>query len=115
MPCLDADAPSRKDPHLSEFLHWLVINIPGQSINRGSEEFPYRPPRPPVGTGPHRYYLLVFKQEKRISARNVESRARFDALAFARQNGMGEPIAGIFFKVLEFDLLIASVHSPGFK
>ncbi|KAK6060093.1 phosphatidylethanolamine-binding protein [Cooperia oncophora] len=67
---IDADAPSRKDPHLSEFLHWLVINIPGQSINRGSEEFPYRPPRPPVGT-----VLVLFQPLQKVGNDSVEKPA----------------------------------------
>ncbi|XGW29472.1 hypothetical protein V3C99_008917 [Haemonchus contortus] len=95
---VDLDAPSKKDPSLSEFLHWLVVNIHGQSINSGHELASYRGPRPPVGSGPHRYYFLVFKQKNPIPKKDVESRPRFDALAFARQNGMGDPIAGNFFK-----------------
>ncbi|VDO32496.1 unnamed protein product [Haemonchus placei] len=97
-PCSDLDAPSKKDPSLSEFLHWLVVNIHGQSINSGHELASYRGPRPPKGSGPHRYYFLVFKQKNQIPRKEVESRPRFDALAFARQNGMGDPIAGNFFK-----------------
>ncbi|KAK5972126.1 hypothetical protein GCK32_019100 [Trichostrongylus colubriformis] len=46
----------------------------------------------------HRYYLLVFKQQSRIS-KDVESRERFDVSAFARQNGLGEPVAASFFRV----------------
>ena len=32
---LDPDAPSRAKPSRREFLHWLVVNIPGNDIGQG--------------------------------------------------------------------------------
>ncbi|KAK5965595.1 hypothetical protein GCK32_004420, partial [Trichostrongylus colubriformis] len=72
---IDVDAPSKNDPHLSDFVHWLAVNIHGQSVSNAYELLSYRGPRPPAGKGEHRYYLLVFKQQSRIS-KDVESRER---------------------------------------
>jgi phosphatidylethanolamine-binding protein len=32
---IDPDVPSRQNSRYSEFLHWLVVNIPGDDIERG--------------------------------------------------------------------------------
>ncbi|PIO76166.1 phosphatidylethanolamine-binding protein [Teladorsagia circumcincta] len=96
---IDADAPSRKDPYMSEFVHWLVVNIHGQTIDNANELVSYRGPRPPAGMGSHRYYFALFKQQSIIPAKKLESRARFDTLAFATEYGLGEPIAGNFFQM----------------
>jgi hypothetical protein len=52
----DKDAPS------SPFIHWIVANIEDNDINDGEDVFPYMPPQPPVGSGPHRYILEIFRQ-----------------------------------------------------
>ena len=31
----DPDAPSRKNPTKREWLHWMVVNIPGNKLNMG--------------------------------------------------------------------------------
>ncbi|NXF12165.1 RM38 protein, partial [Smithornis capensis] len=55
------------DGHLrdadSEYLHWLVTNIPGNDIKSGKEICHYLPPFPAMGTGYHRFIFLLFKQE----------------------------------------------------
>nr|XP_041575817.1 39S ribosomal protein L38, mitochondrial isoform X2 [Taeniopygia guttata] len=54
------------DGHLrdadSEYLHWLVTNIPGSDIKAGKEMCHYLPPFPAMGTGYHRFIFLLFKQ-----------------------------------------------------
>ncbi|KFQ40967.1 hypothetical protein N333_00956, partial [Nestor notabilis] len=55
------------DGHLrdtdSEYLHWLVTNIPGNDIKLGKEICHYFPPFPAMGTGYHRFIFLLFKQD----------------------------------------------------
>ncbi|KAK5850426.1 hypothetical protein PBY51_001308 [Eleginops maclovinus] len=58
------------DEHLldneAEYVHWLVGNIPGGSVQAGEELCHYLPPFPAKGTGFHRYVYVLFKQEARI-------------------------------------------------
>ncbi|XP_053565150.1 39S ribosomal protein L38, mitochondrial [Bombina bombina] len=58
------------DGHLrdteSEYVHWLVGNIPGNQVYSGEEICHYFPPFPAQGTGYHRHIFLLFKQEKHI-------------------------------------------------
>ncbi|XP_065708676.1 large ribosomal subunit protein mL38-like [Patagioenas fasciata] len=54
-----------RDTH-SEYLHWLVTNIPGNDIQAGKEICHYLPPFPAMGTGYHRFIFLLFKQDHRI-------------------------------------------------
>ena len=57
LPCLpsllfpDPDARSRANPTLREFLHFLVVNIPGTDISKGDVLFEYIGSGPPQGTG----------------------------------------------------------------
>ena len=43
-------------PHI----HWAVINIPGNEINKGKVILPYKGPAPPEGSGTHRYIFMLF-------------------------------------------------------
>ncbi|NWU96569.1 RM38 protein, partial [Upupa epops] len=58
------------DGHLretdSEYLHWLVTNIPGNNIQSGKEICHYLHPFPAMGTGYHRFIFLLFKQDRPI-------------------------------------------------
>lgn len=58
------------DGHLrdtnSEYVHWLVGNIPGNQVHAGDEICHYFPPFPAKGTGYHRHIFILFKQEERI-------------------------------------------------
>ncbi|KAG8430571.1 hypothetical protein GDO86_020362 [Hymenochirus boettgeri] len=55
------------DGHLreteSEYVHWLVGNIPGSQVLSGEEICHYFPPFPAKGTGYHRHVFILFKQE----------------------------------------------------
>jgi len=47
--------------------HWLVINIPGNSLrkgelNEGTTLLPYKGPAPPSGSGQHKYTFELYKQ-----------------------------------------------------
>ena len=51
---IDADAPSRADPKLRHWLHWLVVNIPGSRVGEGEQLFEYVGSGPPPESGLHR-------------------------------------------------------------
>lgn len=53
------------------YLHWVVINIPGHNIHNGQTLLKYKGPSPPQGTGAHRYVFLIFEQAGRIILENV--------------------------------------------
>ena len=75
---------------------------------------PYEEPLPRVGTGAHRYALLLYHQLVGMSAAAVSAsqplvhgnadasalpfaRERFNSSAFAARNGLDGPIAAVFF------------------
>lgn len=47
----DPDAPSRQNATRREFLHWLVVNIPGKNVKQGELKMDYRGPSPPLKSG----------------------------------------------------------------
>jgi len=64
---VDPDAPSRTNPVASEWLHWLVSDIPqGQGIIKGQKIMTFAPSGPPKNTGKHRYIFLLFSHNEPI-------------------------------------------------
>ena len=53
--------PNSADP---SYLHWLVINIPGERVAEGQAVVPYQPPNPPSGT--HNYYVDLYVQKEKL-------------------------------------------------
>lgn len=53
---IDLDPPSRKFACLGEFRHWLVVNIPGNDVNKGEEVVKYR------GSGTYRQHERKYNQ-----------------------------------------------------
>ena len=105
----DPDAPSRKEPKLREWLHWLVVNIPGCNVDKGETLAPYLGSGPPKDTGLHRYIFLVYKQpsklcfdEKQLTDKSPEGRDGFKIACFAEKYKLGTPIAGNFYQA-EYD------------
>jgi hypothetical protein len=105
----DPDAPSRALPEVREWLHWLVVNIPGDQIEQGEVLTEFVPSCPGMGTGLHRYTFLVYEQpgeallkcdEQRhdTSMPHRALRRHFSIRNFAKKYGLGEPIAGNFFQ-----------------
>ena len=47
-------------------IHWLVINIPGDSIRNGETIFNYDGPHPPEGSGFHKYIFSIFKKTNKL-------------------------------------------------
>ena len=101
---VDPDAPSRQNPNMREWHHWLVVNMPGTNVNSGETLTEYVGPEPPRGTGLHRYVLLAYKQPGRLTLnrryrdRYSEDRGGFKIRRFARNHNLGQPIAGNFFQ-----------------
>ena len=55
---MDPDAPSREDHKWRNWLHWLVVNIPGCRVAEGEHLFGYVGSGPPPDTGLHRLVYL---------------------------------------------------------
>merc|ERR1711941_44433 len=98
---VDPDAPSRDDPKFGEWRHWLVTNIPGSQVNKGTVLAPYMGPGPPPGTGHHRYVFVVFKQKDQVPHEVMHNegkgRANFKVEQWAHKHGMTEPLAASYF------------------
>merc|ERR1711941_166417 len=98
---VDPDAPSRDYPKFGEWRHWLVTNIPGSQVNKGTVLAPYMGPAPPSGTGNHRYVFVVFKQKDQIPHETMHNegkgRANFKIEQWAHKHGMTEPLAASYF------------------
>ncbi|KAF9926727.1 hypothetical protein FBU30_003759 [Linnemannia zychae] len=105
----DPDAPSRKEPSMREYRHWVVANISGTSdfqpanVAQSTVVTPYMGPAPPKGSGPHRYILLLYKQtpSTNISALttplSASHRQGFKAKQFASQVHLELVGANYFF------------------
>lgn len=105
---LDPDAPSRSDPKFRPILHWLVVNLDAGDAKapvdykKGTELFRYRGPKPPMGSGPHRYAFLAYKQYKHIDMPQTlivpyDKRKNFNITKFAKEHSLGNPIAINYF------------------
>ncbi|GJP48097.1 hypothetical protein CLOM_g7378 [Closterium sp. NIES-68] len=94
---VDPDAPSPSNPTAREWLHWIVVDIPASATAaQGRTVTPYNGPTPPEGT--HRYIFLLFRQPtKQLELSPPEGRANFHAAEFAREHGLGAPVAALFY------------------
>ncbi|CAI0467858.1 unnamed protein product [Linum tenue] len=99
---VDPDAPSPSEPRLREWLHWygkFFFEMVGFGFV-GQELVPYVGPQPP--TGIHRYVFALFRQERALMDRSVavappEMRGNFCTRHFAARNGLGLPVAAVYF------------------
>lgn len=101
----DPDAPSRKEPTVREWHHWLVGNIPGDNLSKGEVLTEYVGSGAPKGTELHRYTFLLFKQpkklefdERRITKNQAAGREKFSTKNFMEKYHLEAPIAGNFFQ-----------------
>ncbi|KAK2664487.1 hypothetical protein Ddye_003061 [Dipteronia dyeriana] len=94
---IDPDAPSPSEPSMREWIHWMVLDIPGgTNPTRGKEILPYMGPRPPVGI--HRYILVLFQQKASLGmVEQPPTRANFNTRFFAGHFNLGLPVATIYF------------------
>ncbi|XP_044742009.1 protein D3-like [Chrysoperla carnea] len=113
----DPDAPSRAQPTLREFVHWLVGNIPGDNVCSGETIIEYVPSAPPQNSGDHRYTFLIYEQpgqiefdEPRISNTSISGRPNFSIRNFANKYGFGEPIFGNFYQC-QYDDSVPMIYS----
>ncbi|KAG6390179.1 hypothetical protein SASPL_151661 [Salvia splendens] len=92
----DPDVPGPSDPYMREHLHWIVTDIPGTTdASFGREILGYEVPKPVIGI--HRYVFLLFKQRCRQTVRPPASRDYFNTRGFAEENGLGLPVAAVYF------------------
>ena len=99
-----------------QVLHWLAnsatlqhISLHRPSLNvstgGGLVVTDYSPPMPPVGTGVHRYVILLFPQPPTFSppanetTPNVGKQLVFHTTDYIATSKLGYPIAGMFFEV----------------
>ncbi|KAF8558053.1 PEBP-like protein [Imleria badia] len=104
----DPDAPSRSDPKMGQWRHWVVTGLKAPALTAldtgdlsarvtRAATTPYYPPAPPHGTGPHRYVFLLY-QEPSVDfiipthAHEYKSgskdRAKWNVASFAEQYGL---------------------------
>ncbi|KAK7398816.1 hypothetical protein VNO78_09989 [Psophocarpus tetragonolobus] len=93
----DPDAPSPSEPTMREWIHWIVVDIPGGTNPfRGKEIVPYVGPKPPVGI--HRFIFVLFQQKGPLGiVEQPATRASFNTRYFARQLDLGLPVATVYF------------------
>lgn len=73
----DPDAPSRVNPNLREFIHWVIVNIPAHQVNLGTTVLPYLPPAPAYATGLHRYIFCLYKQKCLLNKEEIAAASEF--------------------------------------
>lgn len=106
---VDPDVPSRLTPVLRELLHYLVINIPGNRVDKGDVLADYISPVPPMLSGLHRYTFLLYEQDEgpiksdiKIPKNSTKGRTNFSMRKFAKDHKLGQPVAANFFEA-QFD------------
>ncbi|XP_021726318.1 protein MOTHER of FT and TFL1-like [Chenopodium quinoa] len=95
---IDPDAPSPSEPKMKEWLHWIIVDIPqGMDASKGKELVEYMGPKPP--TRIHRYVFVLFRQKGPIAKQwqLPQARSNFSTRNFAAQNGLGLPVAAVYF------------------
>ncbi|KAL0283112.1 UNVERIFIED_CONTAM: CEN-like protein 2 [Sesamum radiatum] len=92
----DPDVPGPSDPYLRE-TPLVVTDIPGTTdATFGKELVSYEIPKPNIGI--HRFVFVLFKQTGRQTVKNLPtSRDCFNTRRFSAENGLGLPVAAVFF------------------
>ncbi|KIY47891.1 PEBP-like protein [Fistulina hepatica ATCC 64428] len=97
---LDPDAPSRADPKFRSWRHWVITGLkPGKpyAIRTKPATTPYRAPKPPPGSGLHRYAFFLFREPESSFTISVgaaeygdtlEQRRKWNATEFAKKYGL---------------------------
>ncbi|XP_013403127.1 protein D2 isoform X2 [Lingula anatina] len=113
----DPDAPSRENPKFGEWHHWLITNIPGNSVSQGDVMSEYVGAGPPKDTGLHRYVFLLFKQSggkqtfeglHKLTNRSGNNRKSWKVRDFAKKYNL-QLLAGNFFQA-QFDDYVPKLH-----
>src|SRR6516165_6612428 len=74
---LDAPYPDESD---IPYIHYLVINVPGDNIEKGKTVLEYKPTIPPKDSSPHEYIVQLYEQPTKINVGKVERRSNLDEL-----------------------------------
>uniref|UniRef100_A0A0N5C895 Phosphatidylethanolamine-binding protein n=1 Tax=Strongyloides papillosus TaxID=174720 RepID=A0A0N5C895_STREA len=114
----DPDAPSRKEPTLGECKHWLVMNIPGNNVEKGETIAEYIGSGPPKDTGLHRYIFLVYKQNQKIDTTNEikasncsrDGRLKWNVKEFSKKYNLEGPLYGNFYQA-QYDDYVPTLHA----
>jgi phosphatidylethanolamine-binding protein (PEBP) family uncharacterized protein len=86
--------------------HWLVINIPGNSLrkgelNEGTTLLSYKGPSPPSGSGQHIYTFEIYKQNGDLSKTVMDENDRIISFnAIKNKIGIQDlttPVISVFF------------------
>nr|ALS40432.1 putative odorant-binding protein A5-2 [Zeugodacus tau] len=112
---VNPDIPTRQNPLLREWLHWLVVNVPGADIAKGDIIDPYIGPMAPKMSGVLRYVFLIYKQpgkqmfdEAIMTNTDVTGHEKFSSMGFAGKYNM-ELVAGNLFQS-RWDELVPRLH-----
>ncbi|KAL9234853.1 hypothetical protein vseg_009674 [Gypsophila vaccaria] len=93
---IDPDAPSPSNPTIKEYLHWLVIDIPGTTgATFGNEVVSYESPRPTAGI--HRFIFVLFRQLGRQTVYAPGWRQNFNTRDFAELYNLGLPVSAVYY------------------
>lgn len=109
------DYPTRSNSILANFLHWMVVNIPGGHVEDGEVICDYLGALPEPDNDVHRYIFIVYKQkaktnygnEERIYVDDFSARERFSIKKLVKKYLLN-PVAGNIF-LAEFDQYSASM------
>ncbi|KAJ0986134.1 hypothetical protein J5N97_004490 [Dioscorea zingiberensis] len=75
----------------------MVTDVPGTTdATFGREVVDYEVPSPNIGI--HRYVFVIYKQRRRfVEMPRQPERDCFNTRLFAEENGLGAPVAAVFF------------------
>uniref|UniRef100_A0A2K6TE86 Phosphatidylethanolamine binding protein 1 n=1 Tax=Saimiri boliviensis boliviensis TaxID=39432 RepID=A0A2K6TE86_SAIBB len=83
----DSGGPSRKDPKYREWYHFLVVNMKGNDISRGTVLSNYLGSGPPKTTGLHCYVWLVYQQDRLLKSEEsiLNHGGNFKVMSFCKK------------------------------
>ncbi|XP_060105338.1 phosphatidylethanolamine-binding protein 1-like [Heteronotia binoei] len=112
----DLDVPSRENPKLREWHHFLVTNMKGNDVSSGCTLTDYVGSAPGKGTGLHRYVWLVYEQPHQLTCdepilNNISAakRENFRAASFRKKYKLGPPVAGVCY-LAEWDCVVPKIY-----
>jgi len=86
--------------------HWLVINIPGNSLrtgdlNEGTTLLSYKGPSPPSGSGQHKYTFELYKQNGNLGKTLMDEKDRIISFNDIKNKigiqDLTKPVVSVFF------------------
>ncbi|XP_014207198.1 protein D2-like [Copidosoma floridanum] len=115
------DPSSRQKPIYREFLHWLVVNVPGDDVSKGETIAEYVGAGPPKNGGVHRMLFTVYKQPDKLTFteafmhnRQLGIRLRFSQKNYSDKYNLGDPVAGMMY-TSRYDDYVPQLHSEFMK